>query len=48
MKEVLEVLDKMSEEILDVVAKYNTKVPLASAVGVLEIVKLEIIDNHKE
>ena len=48
MEKVLEVLDKMAEEILDVIAKYNNEVPLASAIGVLEIVKLEIIDNHKE
>lgn len=39
---------EMSVEIRDTLMKYQGKVPVALAVGVLDIVKQELIDEHKE
>lgn len=38
--------NSMCEEIKDVIYSYSGKVPLATALGVLEIVKKELIDDH--
>lgn len=37
----------MAEEIKAVVYKYSERISLAGAIGVLEIVKTEIFDDHR-
>lgn len=38
---------EMAERIKDVVYEYSGKMPVASAIGVLEIVKIEIMDGQR-
>jgi len=42
----LELTAGMAEEIKAVVCKYHEAMPLAAAIGVLEIVKLELLHAH--
>lgn len=39
---------EMCEEIKNVIGQYEGEMPLALAIGVLEIVKKEIIDEHEQ
>lgn len=41
------VAEDMAEEIKSVVYKYSERISLAGAIGVLEIVKTEIFDDHR-
>lgn len=41
----LALADGMVNEILDVVAKYEGSVPLATAIGVVELVKLQLLES---
>ena len=38
--------DKLAVELLDVVMKYNGTLPVPTVVGVLEILKLDIVNNQ--
>jgi|TARA_R110000868_G_scaffold379194_1_gene644968 hypothetical protein len=44
----LKLAEGMAEEIKNVVYKYHESMPLATAIGVLEIVKLALIQDHEE
>ncbi len=44
----LALLEAMAEQIHHVIQEYGDAIPLASAIGVLEIVKLELINAAKE
>lgn len=44
----LKLAEGMAEEIKGVVYKYQESMPLATAIGVLEIVKVELIQEHAE
>jgi hypothetical protein len=37
--------DKLMVELLDVVMKYNSTMPLSTVVGVLEMLKADVINN---
>ena len=45
---LLKLAEGMAEEIKDVVYKYQEAMPLATAIGVLEIVKVELMQEHAE
>ena len=38
--------DKLAVELLDVVMKYNGTLPVPTVVGVLEMLKLDIVNNQ--
>ena len=38
----------MAEEIKDVIYRYHETMPLATAIGVLEIVKVELMQEHAD
>ena len=42
----LALLKALAEEIYDAIDRYGEAIPLASAVGVLEVVKFELIKRH--
>ena len=42
----LKLAEGMAQEIKDVIYKYEEAMPLATAIGVLEIVKAELITEH--
>lgn len=42
----LKLAEGMAQEIKDVIYKYHEAMPLATAIGVLEIVKDELIKEH--
>jgi hypothetical protein len=44
----LKLAEGMAEEIKDVVYRYSESMPLATAIGVLEIVKVELMQEHQE
>lgn len=44
----LKLAEGMAKELKAVVYKYNEAMPLATAIGVLEIVKVELIREHEE
>ena len=44
----LKLAEGMAEEIKDVVYKYREAMPLATAIGVLEIVKVELMQEHED
>ena len=44
----LKLAEGMAEEIKDVVYRYHESMPLATAIGVLEIVKAELMQEHQE
>lgn len=44
----LKLTEGMAEEIKAVVYKYHESMPLASAIGVLEIVKVELMQEHAD
>lgn len=48
MEQYLDNLESLADDLLDVLTKYNKVVPLAAAIGVLEIIKSEVINDHKE
>lgn len=41
------VLEDLAEDVKAAVSRYAGTVPLAAAVGVLEIIKQELIEEHK-
>jgi hypothetical protein len=44
----LKLAEGLAEEIKEVVYRYSEAMPLATAIGVLEIVKLELVQAHQE
>lgn len=44
----LQLAEGLANELKDVIYKYSESIPLATAVGVLEIVKVELIREHTE
>lgn len=44
----LKLAEGMAKELKDVVYKYQETMPLATAIGVLEIVKVELMQEHAE
>jgi hypothetical protein len=44
----LKLAEGMAEEIKEVVYRYSDAMPLATAIGVLEIVKAELMQAHQE
>lgn len=44
----LALAEGMAQEIKDVIYKYHESMPLATALGVLEIVKAELIQEHQQ
>jgi len=38
--------DKLAVELLDVVMKYNGTLPVPTVVGILEMLKLDIVNNQ--
>ncbi len=44
----LALLEAMAEQIHHVIQEYGDAIPLAAAIGVLEIVKLELISSANE
>ena len=44
----LKLAEGMAEEIKEVVYRYHESMPLATAIGVLEIVKVELMQEHAE
>lgn len=44
----LKLAEGMAAEIKDVVYRYNEAMPLATAIGVLEIVKVELMQEHAD
>ena len=44
----LNLANGMAEEIKDVIYRYHESMPLATAIGVLEIVKVELMQEHAE
>ena len=44
----LKLAEGMAEEIKEVVYRYSDAMPLATAIGVLEIVKAELMQEHQE
>ncbi len=44
----LKLAEGMAEEIKAVVYKYHESMPLATAIGVLEIVKVELMQEHAD
>jgi len=44
----LALLEALANEIHNLIQEYGDAIPLASAIGVLEIVKLELINGAKE
>jgi predicted outer membrane lipoprotein len=43
----LKLTEGMAEELKQVIYKYHGSMPLATAIGVLEIVKAELMQDHK-
>jgi hypothetical protein len=42
----LKLAEGMTQEILDVIYKYSDAMPFATALGVLEIVKCQLLQDH--
>jgi hypothetical protein len=42
----LKLAEGMTQEILDVIYKYSDTMPFATALGVLEIVKYQLLQDH--
>jgi hypothetical protein len=44
----LKLAEGMAEEIKEVIYKYSDSMPLATAIGCLEIVKIELLKEHEQ
>ena len=44
----LKIAQGMTDELLGVIHKYDKSLPLVSVLGVLEIVKLQLVQEHME
>jgi hypothetical protein len=44
----LKLAEGLAEEIKEVIYKYSESMPLATAIGCLEIVKAELLKEHEE
>jgi hypothetical protein len=44
----LKLAEGLAEEIKEVIYKYSESMPLATAIGCLEIVKTELLKEHEE
>lgn len=44
----LKLTEGLTEELMEVIHKYDESMPLVSVLGVLEVVKLQLVWNHFE